>query len=183
MLKNIIFAVLMLITHFAIAGTNGTYVLEDGSYTVNVEFGNGTLTTIEPNRRATYTEVSPGVYDYVNTNYNNRRYRMTVINERTLEASKPDMDSAPTRLVLAKAPDHSKPVPNNAEWNNIAQKYMALTNSDPDNVQSWTACANTAMARSHLTQAAADSMARDNISILKDTFGMTTSPCPDVLKF
>lgn len=33
---------------------------------------------------------------------------MTVINDRTLEASKPDMDSAPTRLILAKTPDLSQ---------------------------------------------------------------------------
>ena len=183
MSKNIVFIILMLLTTFASAATNGTYVLEDGSYTVNVEFGNRTLTTIEPNRRATYIEVSPGVYDYINTNYNNRRYRMTVIDDRTIEASKPDMDSPPTRLVLAKAPDLSKAVQSNAEWNTIAQKYMALTSSDPDNIQSWTACANAALGRSHLTQAAADSMVRDNIAILRDTFGINTSPCPEILKF
>jgi hypothetical protein len=51
------------------------------------------------------------------------------------------MDSAPTRLILAKAPDLRKPE-SNAEWNSITQQYMALTHSDPDNVQPWSACTN-----------------------------------------
>jgi hypothetical protein len=56
------------LARLAIAGTNGTTVLEDGAYTVSVAFGDKNLTTIEPNRRATYTQVSPSVYDDINTN-------------------------------------------------------------------------------------------------------------------
>lgn len=176
---------LVLIFYCAIAnaGTNGIYVLQGGNYSLKVEFGENTLTTIEPNRTSVYKQVKPGTYEFINQNNRNIRYWMTVIDDHTLEASKPDTDAAPTRLVLQQGRAAERAVDINKQWAGLADKYMHLAESDPDNIQSWTMCATTAYSRSTMSQADGDAYAAKTAALLKQMGVSNASPCPDVLSF
>lgn len=177
--KSVCIVFLWLVISIAHAGTNGVYVLQGSSYSLKVEFGENTLTTIEPNRTSVYRQVKPGTYEFINQNNRNIRYWMTVIDDRTLEASKPDTDAAPTRLVL----QQGRAVDINKQWAGLADKYMHLAESDPANTQAWTMCATTAYSRSTMSQADGDAYAAKTAALLKQMGVSNTSPCPDVLSF
>lgn len=165
------------------AGTNGIYVLQGGNYSLKVEFGESTLTTIEPNRTSVYKQVRPGTYEFINQNNRNIRYWMTVIDDRTLEASKPDTDAAPTRLILQQGAAARQVVETNRNWAALADKYMHLSERDPDNIQSWTMCATTAYSRSTMSQADGDAYAAKTAALLKQMGASNQSPCPEVISF
>lgn len=181
--KSVCSVFLWLVISIANAGTNGVYVLQGSSYSLKVEFGENTLTTIEPNRTRVYRQVKPDTYEFINQNNRNIRYWMTVIDDRTLEASKPDTDAAPTRLVLQQGRALERVVDINKQWAGLADKYMHLAESDPANTQAWTMCATTAYSRSTMSQADGDAYAAKTAALLKQMGVSNASPCPDVLPF
>lgn len=174
---------LLFLVLIAKAGTSGVYVLQGGNYSLKVEFGDNTLTTIEPNRTSVYQQVKPGTYEFINKNNRDIRYWMTVIDDRTLEASKPDTDAAPTRLFLQQSKTVERPVETNKQWAGLAEKYMQLAESDPDNLQAWTMCATTAYSRSTMSQADGDAYAAKTAALLKQMLVSKQSPCPQVMAF
>lgn len=139
--------------------------------------------TIEPNRTSVYKQVRPGTYEFINQNNRNIRYWMTVIDDRTLEASKPDTDAAPTRLILQQGAAARQVVETNRNWAALADKYMHLSERDPDNIQSWTMCATTAYSRSTMSQADGDAYAAKTAALLKQMGESNQSPCPEVISF
>lgn len=166
------------------AGTDGTYVLEGGSYSIDVKFAPGTLTVIEPNKHSLYHEgEKPNEYLFTNPT-NNVRYGMRVIDDATLEAFKPVPGNVPTRLKLRRAPTAaelpSDDVANTADA--IAEYYFELSTSDPVNAQTWTQCAAAAMTRSTLPKQQADETAVQAATLLKMISGNRSgSPCPDAI--
>jgi len=165
-------------------GTSGTYILQGGSYTFQAEFTEDALTVIEPNKRSIYTLVKPNVYEFINTNNRNIRYWLKVIDAKTLEASKPDSDGEPSYMKLVEVKIPNEPQNLNKNWQIVADKYMALTNTDPDNVQSWSLCAQTAMSYALQSEQAGKDMAQQNKEFLKVLLDdPSTSPCPEVIPF
>lgn len=176
-------AFVLLNATLAVAGTNGTYVLQGGSYSINVEFGENTLTVVEPNKRSVYVQVKPNVYEFINTNNRNIRYWLTVIDNATLEASKPDTDSTPTILKLQGASSAQQSNQSNEKWQALADKYMDKVNTDPNNIQSWSSCAASALAYTHMAEADARAYAAQAAEMLKQILASPVSPCPEVLAF
>ncbi|RZA29829.1 MAG: hypothetical protein EOP92_36200, partial [Lysobacteraceae bacterium] len=47
---------------------SGTFVIEDGSYSITVEEAEGNLVVVEPNKRSVYTPAGDGSYQFHNDN-------------------------------------------------------------------------------------------------------------------
>lgn len=164
--------------------TAGTYMLEGGSYTVSAEMSGDTLIVHEPSRDTTYTRQSDGSFHTVAPS--GRVYGMRILDERTLEAFQPnDPDNKPTRLTLmSSATPAASDIPKGESdrWMELAQSYMAKTQSDPNNSMSWTSCGATAMKRASSSKAEADAYAAQMATMLKQ-MDAQSSPCPDVIQF
>lgn len=166
------------------SATPGTYILEGGSYTMSVEMVDGMLVVHEPNKDSPYSPQADGSYQFYNDN-NGQTYGIRVIDERTLEAFKPGTSNPPSRLVLlnsavqtgeAVASDESE------RWEELAMQYLERSQTDPANVQSWTACGAVAMKRSTSSQEEADQYAAQMAAMLQQ-MDAGSSPCPEVMQF
>ena len=110
----------------------GTYVLEGGSYSIQVSEQDGRLIVTEPNKTSTYTRASDGSYQFTNPN-NGVTYALRVVDDHTLQAFKPGGAGAPTTLVRLGGPPSGEPAPADAQsehWSelasNIAQGLPAI---------------------------------------------------------
>lgn len=166
--------------------TPGTYMLQGGSYMIDVEPTAGGLVVHEPNKDSAYTRVSDTDFHFWNDN-TQTNYGIRYVDERTIEAFKPDdAYNVPSTLVLVGGSGADAVVENNdsARWEALAQDYAALIETDPDNVQSWAACAGVAMKRSISTRADADAYAAEMAAMLQLMMPEGAgSPCPDVFTF
>ena len=167
--------------------TAGTYMLDGGSYTITVRPEGGTLVVDEPTgKHSVYEPAGGNAYDYF-SDITQKRYRLTVLDARTLEASKPDEEgNEPSRLVLigggADAP--AEPPGDSAKWEAIAEDYSARSESDAANAQAWVTCSAVAIKRSMSTQADADAYASQMGEMLKMMMGEgASSPCPETMAF
>jgi hypothetical protein len=166
----------------AAAGTNGTYVMDGGAYSINVEFVPEGLQVVEPNKTSLYTPTDPGVYEFTNPT-NGIKYGLRVIDDKTLEAFKPGGGPG-TILKLSGATMLASPEesPGYAKYSAIADKYMALVQSDPDNVHVWSACGAAALAFVHMSEADALQAASQGAMLLKQIIvDGSTTPCPDAI--
>ena len=176
--------VLLLGVSLAHAATNGAYVLEGGSYVVDVTFKGNTVTVKEPNRSTIYTQQGRiNEYRYTNPK-NGVTYGIRVKDDTTLEAFKDQSRNVASILKLRKSltpgDNPSEEVVNAAKA--VANRYMVLSESDPTNAQSWTQCAAAAMARSILTAQQADESERQAATLLKMiSVDKSHSPCPDAI--
>lgn len=165
--------------------TAGTYMLEGGSYTISVEMDGDSLVVHEPNKDTPYTRQADGSFHAYNPN-TNATYGIRVIDEHTIEAFKPNVPgNTPSRLVLINRATPEGEAVASAEsdkWSELADSYMERSQSDPANIQSWTACGAVAMKRSVASQADADAYARQMASMLRQ-MDATSSPCPEVFTF
>jgi hypothetical protein len=132
-----------------------------------------------------YTRQADGSYHAYNPN-TDTTYGLRVVDEYTIEAFKPNAPgNTPSRLVLMQRTANSSEVVSTDEsdkWSNIADSYMQRTQSDPANIQSWTACGAVAMKRSVSTKADADIYAKQIAAMLRQ-MDATSSPCPEVFVF
>lgn len=166
--------------------TAGTYMLEGGSYTVQLEPDGNDLVVHEPNKDASYTRQPDGSYHYYNPN-TDTVYGIRVLDARTVEAFKPLVDgNVPSRLVLigGATADAGTPVgaADSERYEALAAHYQALAESDPDNVQVWIACSGAALKRSLSSGADADAYAAQMAQMLK--LIMTdagSTPCADAI--
>jgi len=62
----------------------------------------------------------------------------------------------------------------------MAEHYQQLAQTDPDNVQAWTACSAVALKRSVSNPAEADAFATQMAGMLQQ-MEVATSPCPDAM--
>lgn len=165
------------------ATTDGTYVLDGGSYSINVTFGAGTLTVTEPNKTSVYRQRGAS-NEYLFTNPNNGvTYGLRVVDNQTLEAFKPVPGNVPSTLKLrGSAPAAAIPDSTLANAEAVAEKYYELSESDPANAQTWTHCAAAALSRSMLTSSEAEQNAEQNAMLLKFMGASSSnSPCPDAI--
>lgn len=164
----------------------GTYMLEGGSYTLQLEVDGGNLTVHEPNKDSTYVRQADGSYHFYNPN-TDTVYGLRVIDARTIEAFKPFVEgNTPSRLVLIGGTGADTPADlpsgESERYEALAQHYSELAQSDSDNVQVWTACSAAALKRSLSTTADADAYAGQMAQMLKllMTDGGGT-PCADAI--
>lgn len=169
----------------AIAQTSGIYSTGTG-YSISVEFEEDSLIVVEPNKRSEYKMTGPNVYEFTNTNNNNIRYGIRVIDANTLEAFKPGSSQPGTKLTLMNAQGDQQgstvTAPEQEKFEELASEYLSLAQTDPVNVQVWSACGAVAFSRSSMSTADADVYARQTASMLKlimiDSY---RSPCPEVI--
>lgn len=165
--------------------TAGTYMLEGGSYTISIEADGDGILVHEPNKDTVYGRQADGSFHAYNPN-TETTYGIRVIDERTIEAYKPNLlGSTPSRLVLidrAVADSDFVARPDTDKWSKIAEDYMVRSQSDPENIQSLTACGAVAMKRSIASQADAEAYAQQMAAMLQQ-LDSRVSPCPEVFSF
>jgi hypothetical protein len=159
----------------------GTYMIEGGSYMITLELDGDSLVVVEPNKRSEYTRQADGSYHFYNPN-TDTTYGIRVLDANTIEAFMPFVDSAPTRLVrMAGGGGGAGAEPGDSDrYGALAEQYAQMIESDPDNVQSWAACAAVAMKRSIATTAEADAYATQMAAMLQ-ALDASASPCPEVI--
>ena len=166
--------------------TPGTYMLQGGSYMIEVEPTADGLVVHEPNKDSPYTRVNDTDFHFWNDN-TQTKYGIRYVDERTIEAFKPEDEyNVPSTLVLVGGSGADAVVENDdsARWEALAMEYAALIETDPDNVQSWAACAGVAMKRSISTVADADAYAAEMAAMLQLMMPEGAgSPCPEVFTF
>ena len=186
----------------AIPVNDGTYTVDGGSYSIKIQREGDSIVVIEPNKRSIYQRKADGSYQVYNPN-TDTVYGIRAVDDHTIEAFKPDRpDSAPTvltRLGGSPAPvvaqragptpiettsiPASIPEPSPGDTYGIAARhYEVLSRSDPDNAQTWTACAAAAQKRSTANPDEANAYAVKMAKVLKAiTVDPSTSPCPDAI--
>lgn len=164
--------------------TSGTYMLEGGSYIITLAMDGENLMVEEPNKISPYSPQQDGSFHFFNPN-TNTNFGIRKIDDRAIEAFKPGTSQPPSRLVLISGAVPSSEAISNSEsekWENIANDYMERSQSDPANVQSWTACGAVALKRSLSSKADADAYAGQMAMMLRQ-MSATSSPCPEVFTF
>jgi hypothetical protein len=153
---------------------------------IEVRADGGGIVVVEPNRDSPYGRVDDDEFHFYNPN-TSTNYGIRYVDARTIEAFKPDQPgNVPSRLVLVGGDASAAPVDvaDSAHWEALAEQYAARIESDPANVQSWTACAAVAMKRSVSTQADADAYAaqmKQMLQLMMDAGA--ASPCAEVIAF
>lgn len=164
--------------------TPGTYMLEGGSYSIDIRSDGDSLLVVEPNKHSAYARVDEDEFHFHN-HATQTTYGLRYLDERTIEAFKPDVDgNEPTRLVLMSraGADALVESADSGRYEALAQEYSARIESDPDNVQAWAACAGVAMKRSIATVEDADAYARQMAQMLQQIMPAgSASPCSDVM--
>jgi hypothetical protein len=167
----------------AAASSNGTYVMDGGAYSINVEFVADGLQIVEPNKTSLYHSTGRGEYQFTNPT-NGITYGLRVIDDATIEAFKPG--SAQPGTVLKRASAAAMTVdeenPNYAKYQQLAEKYAELTQSDADNVHVWAACGAAALGWANMPADQARGMAGQSAALLKSIMTSSgSSPCPEVI--
>jgi hypothetical protein len=171
------------ITLGAAAGTDGTYVMDGGAYSINVEFVAEGVRVVEPNKTSLYTSTRGGDFEFTNPT-NGINYGIRVIDDETIEAYKPGSSQAGTVLKLSGGSSFEidEADPSYAKYKELADKYAGLTESDPDNVHVWAACGAAALAWAHMPVDQARSMAGQSAQLLRSIMtDATGTPCSDVI--
>jgi hypothetical protein len=164
------------------AGTNGTYVMDGGAYSINVEFVSGGLQIVEPNKTSLYTPAGHNEYQFTNPT-NGISYGLRVLDDSTIEAFKPGSGQPATTLKLTtRGPNVGEANPDSGKYEALAGKYAELTASDSDNVHVWSACGAAALGWANMPADQAKDMARQSAALLKSIMvDMASSPCPEVI--
>jgi hypothetical protein len=166
--------------------TPGTYMLEGGSYSIEIQPDGDGLVVVEPNKQSPYTRYDDDEFHFYNPN-TDTNYGIRYLDERTIEAFKPDQPgNVGSRLVLMSRSGADAIVENDdsARWEALAEEYAARIESDPDNVQAWAACAGVAMKRSVSTVPDADAYAQQMAQMLQQLMPAgSPSPCGEVMAF
>ncbi|WP_257538704.1 hypothetical protein [Sphingobium sp. CFD-1] len=172
----------------------GTYVLEGGSYSITVEKTATGLMVKEPNKDSPYQPAGadrPDTYLFFNPN-TGYTYGIRGIDSQTIEAFKDVAGNVPTRLKRLGGPPAARPIraidpgpsgaPAEGADADVARKYQALSTSDPDNAQSWTACSAAALKRSIATGPEADAYGMQVAQMLRlIAVNGEVTPCPDAI--
>lgn len=165
------------------AAPGGTYVIDGGGYSIDVKMDGGNLVVVEPNKTSVYVLQSDGSYQFTNPN-NSITYGIRVVDDSTIEAFKPGGNGQPTVLKRFGSPASeatSADVADSDKYAALAEHYLQLAQSDPDNVQSYTACGGVAMKRSIASKEEADAYAQQMEQMLRQLLtNPDSNPCPDV---
>ncbi|XID74943.1 hypothetical protein ACF3NA_10665 [Alkanindiges sp. WGS2144] len=174
---------MVMLSELASAATSGIYSVEEGYYTINAHFNDQGLLIKEPNKESLYKQQADAD-EYIFTNpTNNITYGIRVVDDSTLEAFKPGSDTPPTTLKLNKHISQPEEKVENNKMEEVANKYMELTKTDPLNTQTWTQCATVAMGYANLSKQEADKMASQATTLLSliESKQVASSPCEDAI--
>lgn len=162
---------------------SGTYMVEGGSYMIELRQDGDTLVVVEPNKESPYARQADGSYTFYNPG-TDTTYGIRILDANTIEAFKPEYpDNPATRLVRmgGGAAGVGDAAPADADrYGELAEHYAGLIESDPANVQSWTACAAVAMKRSTANPSESDAYAAQMAGMLQQ-MDATASPCPELI--
>lgn len=170
----------------ASGSASGTYMVEGGSYTIELRQEGDTLVVVEPNKESPYSRQADGSYAFYNEN-TDTTYGIRVLDANTIEAFKPDFpDNPATRLVrtggaVADGGDAQGAAEADADrYGALAEHYAGMIGTDPANAQSWSACAAVAMKRSTSNPAESGAYAAQMAAMLRQ-MDAAGSPCPEVI--
>lgn len=158
----------------------GTFVLDDGSYSITVEEENGNLVVVEPNKRSVYTPDGSGQYTFHNDNTGSDFY-MRVLDDNTLEAGRLPATGSPSILRKADATAAAAALESNDEFAAVAERYAELAGSDPDNTQAWSMCAAAAFKRAMSSEADFAAYATQTAAVMQQILVGSANPCPDAI--
>ncbi len=163
---------------------SGTYMVEGGSYMIELRQDGDTLVLIEPNKESPYARRADGSYTFYNPN-TDTNYGIRIVDANTIEAFKPDYPDNPgTRLVrMGGGMASGGGEVDSAEsdrYGAMAEHYAGLIETDPANVQAWSACSAVALKRSLSNPGEADAYAAQMVAMLK-LMDVSSSPCPDAI--
>lgn len=162
-------------------GTSGRYVTNE-SVSVQVTFEGDSVTTTEHGRTTSYTR--DGENEFIHTTAENKVFGIRVVDAKTLQAFRRDIQLPPTKLTLlpARSEGDTTPVDRSIadKYDALAKKYFELAQTDPANTLSWVSCAAAATQRSLLSEEDADAHAVSAARTLK-MLKAAQSPCTDVI--
>lgn len=159
----------------------GQYQIEGGTYLVTLHYDGANLVTTEPNGRvASYDPQSDQSYHYYNPKLD-IVFGLRSLGDGVVEAFRPQEPGVrPDRLILI-SESTAAPEPDDEQLQ-LAEKYRALSRSDPANAQSWVACAAVAMKRSVSGGADSERYSRQMAQMLKQiAVDKNRNPCPEVI--
>lgn len=125
----------------------GTYVIEDGSYSITIEEDSGNVVVVEPNKRSVYEKQGDGSYQFYNSNTGST-FSLRFIDALTVEADRVPSEGTPSTLKRVDTPAANKALAMNETYAAIAQRYSEMAQTDPSNAQAWTMCSAVAFKRS-----------------------------------
>lgn len=167
--------------------TDGTYMVQGGSYSIDVKKDGANIVIVEPNKTSEYQyHPEAGDYEFYNAN-TDATYTIAVIDDHTIAAGKKVPGNQPTTLTLiGGAPGSGGGASESDEdrYGKLAEKYADLAQNDTANIQSWTACSAVALKRSTANPAEADAYSNQMASMMKQILvDPSQSPCPEVMPF
>ena len=162
-----------------VGAVQGTFVLADGSYSINVEEDGGNLVVIEPNKRSVYTPDGSGAYVFHNANTGSNFY-LRVHDESTIEAGRVGT-TTPWMLEKVDATSAAAAVETNDAHIAVAERYAALAESDPNETQAWAMCSAVAFKRAMGEDAQFAQYAQQTAQMLKMIMASPANPCEDAI--
>lgn len=180
MLSRVALAAALVLAAGQAFAVSGTFVLQDGSYSITVEEDGGNLVVVEPNKRSVYTPDGGGRYRFHNENTGSDFY-LQVLDEDTLEAGRVPQGGAPSILRRVDAAAAMAAFEQNDALASIAQQYAERAQSDPANAQAWSFCAAVAFKRAMGEGAEAAQFAQQTAQVLQTILETGANPYPDAI--
>ncbi|MGF6692383.1 hypothetical protein M2318_002452 [Metapseudomonas resinovorans] len=159
---------------------DGTYVLEGGSYSINIEQDGDNLVVVEPNKRSIYERQADGSYQFYSEN-SVSTFSLRLLDPGTIEMDRVPSAGTPSTLKRVEERDAAQVSAVNQTYASIAKHYSELAQSDPDNVQVWTMCSAVALKRSLSEDEDFSRHARQVSESLKSIIVTNTNPCSDAI--
>lgn len=163
-----------------LASLDGTYVIEDGSYSMDIEQDGSDLVVVEPNKRSIYVRQGDGSYHFSNPTTGST-FSLRFVDERTVEADRVPSSGTPSILKRAEVQAATEASSLNQAYAAIAQRYREMAQSDPDNAQAWTMCSAVAFRRSQVAGEDFSHYARQMSETLKLIAVDSINPCSDAI--
>lgn len=159
---------------------SGTFVLQDGSYSITVEEEGANLVIVEPNKRSLYEPAGDGSYRFHNVNTGSDFY-LRVLDDDTLEAGRVPQAGAPSILKRVDVERAMAAFEENDGLASMAERYASLAQTDADNAQAWTMCSAVAFKRAMGDDADAGRYAQQMAQVLQSILVGSANPCPDAI--
>ena len=156
----------------------GTFVLQDGSYSITVEEEGANLVVVEPNKRSVYTPDGNGGYVFHNANTGSNFYLKALGND-ALEAGRVGTDS-PWILKRVDTAGAMAALEENDELTAIAERYAERAQGEPE-VQAWAMCAAVAFKRAMGEGDESALFAQQTAQVLQSILVGSANPCPDAI--
>ncbi|MNF59525.1 hypothetical protein D3C84_411180 [compost metagenome] len=162
------------------ASLAGTYVIEDGSYSMEVEQDGDDLVVVDSNKRSIYKRQSDDSYQFHNPNTGST-FSLRFLDERTVEADRVPSAGMPSILKRVEMQAAAQASTVNEAYAAIAQHYQGMAQSDPANAQAWTMCSAVAFKRSLSDGKDFSRYARQMAETLKLLAVDSANPCSDAI--